>query len=119
MPIVTAYDTLGEEGVKHSMQQTNASAIYCDPHLLQQLIRPLSEVKSLKHIIYDTAGTAKQEHIDALKKARSDVTVISFEEHGGPSSTASRGSVLCHVHVWLHRCTKGCAIEAQERHCCK
>ncbi len=80
MPIVTAYDTLGEEGVKHSMLQTNATAIYCDPHLLSQLIKPVNEVKSLKHIIYDTSADAKQEHIDALKKERPDITVHSFEE---------------------------------------
>ncbi|KAF2094173.1 acetyl-CoA synthetase-like protein [Rhizodiscina lignyota] len=80
MAIVTAYDTLGEEGLKHSMLQTGVSAIYCDPHLLPKLINPLKEAKTLKHVIYDTAEEVKQEHIDALKKEHPEITVNSFDE---------------------------------------
>lgn len=80
MPIVTAYDTLGEEGLKHSMLQTHANAIYCDPHLLKTLINPLKEAKTLKRVIYDTADEIKQEQIDALKKEHPEITIHSFDE---------------------------------------
>ena len=53
MPIVTAYDTLGEEGLKHSLLQTNAKAIFLDPHLLTKLIAPLQDAKDIQHVIYN------------------------------------------------------------------
>jgi long-chain acyl-CoA synthetase len=80
MAIVTAYDTLGEEGLKHSMLQTHAKAIYLDPHLLTKLIKPLNEAKDIKFVIYNTDGEVKQEDIAKLKEAHSGLTVMSIEE---------------------------------------
>lgn len=80
MAIVTAYDTLGEEGLKHSMAQTHAKAIYLDPHLLTKLINPLKEVKDIKFAIYNTDGEVKQADIEKLKSAHPDLTVMSIEE---------------------------------------
>ena len=40
IPIVTAYDTLGESGLTHSLVQTESDAIFTDNQLLSQLIRP-------------------------------------------------------------------------------
>jgi long-chain acyl-CoA synthetase len=80
MAIVTAYDTLGEEGLKHSMLQTNATAIYLDPHLLTKLINPLKEAKAIKVVVYNTSEEVKQEDIAKLKEAHPELTVMSFEE---------------------------------------
>ena len=88
MPIVTAYDTLGEEGLKHSLQQTNAKAIFLDPHLLNKLINPLKEAKDIQHVIYndDDAPTSKAdpEKVAAdtkkLKDAHPHLTVVSFSD---------------------------------------
>jgi len=88
MPIVTAYDTLGEEGLKHSLQQTKAKAIFLDPHLLTKLIKPLNEAKEIQHVVYndDKAPTAQsdeatiQADIKKLKEAHSHLTVLSFSE---------------------------------------
>lgn len=80
MPIVTAYDSLGEDGLKHSMLQTGVKAVFCDPHLLPKLIRPMKEVTSLKHVIYGTDQDVKQADIDAIKQEHPDATVHSFEE---------------------------------------
>ena len=88
MPIVTAYDTLGEEGLKHSLQQTHAKAIFLDPHLLTKLINPLKEAKDIQHVVYndDDAPTSKADpdrvkaDISKLKEAHSHLTVISFSE---------------------------------------
>ena len=80
IPIATAYDTLGEEGVKHSLIQTHAKAIYCDPQLLLTLINPLREAKDVKHVIYNNDGEVKQENIDKLKKSFDYLTVHSFDE---------------------------------------
>ena len=88
MPIVTAYDTLGEEGLKHSLMQTNAKAIFLDPHLLTQLINPLKEAKDIEHVIYndDEAPTSKRDpklvesDIKKLKDAHPNLSVHSFSD---------------------------------------
>ncbi|KAF2091475.1 acetyl-CoA synthetase-like protein [Saccharata proteae CBS 121410] len=80
MPIVTAYDTLGEEGLKHSLQQTHAKAIFLDPHLLPKLNKPLESAKDIQHVIYNSEGEVKQEDIDNLKNAHPHLTIRSFEE---------------------------------------
>ena len=80
MAMCTAYDTLGEEGLTHSLVQTGSKAIYCEPQLLKTLLNPLKEAKEIKHVIYNTDGDAKQEDIDKLKKAFDYLTVMSIDE---------------------------------------
>jgi long-chain acyl-CoA synthetase len=80
MPIVTAYDTLGEEGLKHSLVATKAKAIFLDPHLLPTLIKPLQEATEIKYVIWNSQNEVKQENIDKLKKAHDRLTIMSFEE---------------------------------------
>ena len=80
MAIATAYDTLGEEGVKHSLIQTGAKAIYCDPQLLPTLVRPLEAATEVKTVIYNSDAEVKQENIDKLKSACDRLTIMSFEE---------------------------------------
>lgn len=80
MPIVTAYDTLGEEGLKHSLVATGAKAIFLDPHLLPVIVSPLKEAKEIKYVIWNSDNEVKQEHIDKLKKEYDYLTVLSFEE---------------------------------------
>lgn len=79
MPIATAYDTLGEEGLKHSLVQTKAKAIFCDPHLLKTLVNPLKDAKEIKFVIYNGDGEAK-ENVDKLKNTHDYLTILSFEE---------------------------------------
>jgi long-chain acyl-CoA synthetase len=80
MAIVTAYDTLGAEGLKHSLLQTNAKAIYLDPSLLSTLKSPLAEAKDIRHIIYNTDTAVSQKDIDDLKKEYDYLTILSFDE---------------------------------------
>jgi long-chain acyl-CoA synthetase len=80
MPIVTAYDTLGEDGLKHSLVATKAKAIFLDPHLLPTLINPLKEASDIKYVIWNNDNEVKQENIDKLKKAHEHLTIMSIEE---------------------------------------
>ena len=82
MAIATAYDTLGEDGLKHSLVQTGAKAIFCDPHLLKTLVNPLKAAKEIRYVIYNTQSEVKQEDIDKLKSAFDYLTILSFEELG-------------------------------------
>jgi long-chain acyl-CoA synthetase len=80
MPIVTAYDTLGEEGLKHSMVATGASAIFLDPHLLPTLINPLKTAESIRFVIYNTEHDVNASHIEKLKEAHPHLQILSFDE---------------------------------------
>lgn len=80
MPIVTAYDTLGEEGLKHSLVATEAKAIFLDPHLLPTLINPLKEATEIKYVIYNTEHEANPAHITRLLEAHPALTIISVDE---------------------------------------
>lgn len=80
MPIVTAYDTLGQSGLTHSLVQTESKAIFLDPHLLPQLMNPLKEATEIRYVIYNSEGTVEQDHIDALKSRFEKLRILSFDE---------------------------------------
>lgn len=80
MPIVTAYDTLGEEGLQHSLCQTHAKAIFLEPNLLPKLIKPLRHAEDIHFVIYNSATEVKPEDVENLKKEHSNLTVLSFDE---------------------------------------
>ncbi|KAA8650514.1 hypothetical protein EYZ11_003283 [Aspergillus tanneri] len=80
LPIVTAYDTLGEEGLKHSLVQTDSIAMFCDPVLISSLVNVLKDAKSIKHVIYSDAQEPKQEDLDQLKREYTYLNIMSFEE---------------------------------------
>lgn len=50
--VVTAYDTLGELGLTHSLVSTESNAIFTDNNLLKNLERPLQKATHVKYIIH-------------------------------------------------------------------
>jgi long-chain acyl-CoA synthetase len=80
MTIVTAYDTLGEEGLKHSMLQTKAKVMFTDAYLLPKLVNPFKEAKDVQVVVYSTKDKPEQKDIDALTSAHPHLKVISFDE---------------------------------------
>lgn len=50
--VVTAYDTLGELGLVHSLVSTESDAIFTDNVLLGNLVRPLQKATHIKYIIH-------------------------------------------------------------------
>lgn len=80
MPIVTAYDTLGEAGLKHSIVQTSSRAIFLDPALIGSLANVLSDAKSIQYVIYNTDQEFKKEDREKLQTDFPHLTILSFEE---------------------------------------
>ncbi|KAH6681132.1 long-chain-fatty-acid-CoA ligase [Plectosphaerella plurivora] len=80
MPIVTAYDTLGEEGLKYSMVATKAKAIFLDPHLLPTLVNVLHDAKDITHVVWNHQNQINPEHSELLKATHPHVSILSFEE---------------------------------------
>ncbi|SAM02880.1 hypothetical protein [Absidia glauca] len=52
MTIVTAYETLGEDGLLHSMNETEVEAIFTTVDLLPVVSRVASKCPSLKYVVY-------------------------------------------------------------------
>ena len=82
MPIVTAYDTLGEEGLRHSLVSTAAKAIFLEPHLLKTFINTLKEVKDIQYIIFNTDSEheIRDEDIEVLKTSHEHITVLRYDQ---------------------------------------
>lgn len=92
IPIVTAYDTLGEKGLIHSLKQTSSAAIYTDNQLLGKLINPLKVAEKIRYVIYYDNISAEdkrqggklyreaQEAVDKIKEVRPDIKLVSFDE---------------------------------------
>ena len=79
-PIVTAYDSLGEQGLRHSLVQTGSKAIFLDPNLLPTFTNALDEAKSIQYVIYNTVPEPKQADVDKLKSSYPNLKVVSFDE---------------------------------------
>ncbi|KAE8257679.1 hypothetical protein A4X13_0g2193 [Tilletia indica] len=60
----TAYDTLGEEGLKHSINEPEVVGIFTNAELLGTLGSVISDTPTLKYVIYD--GEAAQSDLDKL-----------------------------------------------------
>ena len=80
MPIVTAYDTLGEEAIKLSLAATQPKVVFFDPALIGTLSNTLKENKSVKTVVYNDEHVMKQEYVNELKKNHEDLQILSFEE---------------------------------------
>lgn len=80
MTIVTAYDTLGEAGLLHSMNETEVEAIYTVGDLLGTVGKIAAQCPSLKYIIY--SGEVKSDVLEKLKTstATQNQKVISLDE---------------------------------------
>ncbi|KAI8344331.1 hypothetical protein BC941DRAFT_408356 [Chlamydoabsidia padenii] len=52
MTIVTAYETLGEDGLLHSMNETEVEAIFTTADLMPVVSRVASQCPTLKYVIY-------------------------------------------------------------------
>lgn len=80
MPIVTAYDTLGEEGLRHSIIQTKSKAIFLDAGLLKTVGNCLKDAASIRFLIYNVDNEPKKADLDRLRSDYPDLKFLSFEE---------------------------------------
>jgi long-chain acyl-CoA synthetase len=67
-PIATAYDTLGEEGLTHSLSQPDCVGVFTNADLLPTLFKVLEKTPTIRLVVYD--GEAKAEVVDKIKGAR-------------------------------------------------
>lgn len=92
IPIVTAYDTLGQSGLIHSLVLTESNAIFTDNALLSTLLEPVQKSKHIRYIIHSEdinaddkrdGGKIYKEAADAkqkISKVRPDIKFYSYDE---------------------------------------
>ncbi|KAI0199861.1 acetyl-CoA synthetase-like protein [Astrocystis sublimbata] len=80
--IATAYDTLGADAVEYSLTQTEAKAMYTDPHLFKTASRPLRNAKHAKYLIYNdsTNMPVSDDELAEFKSSHPDLTILSFSD---------------------------------------
>nr|BBE10601.1 long-chain acyl-CoA synthetase [Rhodotorula toruloides] len=78
----TAYDSLGEEGLRHSINEPSAYGIFTNASLLSTLASVVSSTPSLRVVVYD--GKSDEIPSGALEKLKSSVPkgckVYTFDE---------------------------------------
>ncbi|KAG6853150.1 hypothetical protein C0991_006557 [Blastosporella zonata] len=75
--IATAYDTLGEDGLTHSLNEPDCIGIFTNAELLPTLHKVLARTPTVKYVIYD--GEAKPALVEQIRSIR-DVKVYTIEE---------------------------------------
>ena len=77
LTIVTAYAALGKDGLSHSLQQTEAKAIFTDSTLLKNLPNIIPST-NLSHVIYN--GTVDDQTVRTFAKIRQIKSFVSYSE---------------------------------------
>lgn len=92
LTVATAYDTLGESGLIHSINQTQSKLIFTDNALLEKLLVPVQKCESIKFIVHsenidkeDKRQNGKMyksayEAYEKIKELRPDIKIISMPE---------------------------------------
>jgi len=77
--VATAYDTLGEAGLTHSLNEPDAVGIFTNAELLSTLLKVLPNTPCVKYVIYD--GEVKPALLEQLRAVRPDeIRVFSVPE---------------------------------------
>ncbi|KAI0026092.1 hypothetical protein F4780DRAFT_718441 [Xylariomycetidae sp. FL0641] len=80
--LATAYDTLGSDAVEYSLTQTNAKAMYTDPHLFKTASGPLKNARDVKFLIYNdtTNMPISDDEMASFKFEHPQLTIISYSD---------------------------------------
>ncbi len=77
-PIATAYDTLGEDGLAHSLNEPNCVGLFSNAELLPTLLRVLARTPAVKYVVFD--GKPDQALIDNLHSVRDSIEIYSLDK---------------------------------------
>lgn len=78
VPICTAYDSLGPDGLTHSLNETEVRAMFTNADLIPTLTKVISKCQTVKLIVYD--GEPEQKVLDELKNVREGLKVVHIDE---------------------------------------
>src|SRR5271154_4635502 len=78
MPIVTAYATLGEEGLRLALTETNAKAVFLDSQLIPVLLSALQCTESVNLVIF--TGEPIDVDLEDFKNEHPHLTFIHYND---------------------------------------
>jgi long-chain acyl-CoA synthetase len=76
--IATAYDTLGESGLTHSLNEPECVGIFTNADLLPVLSRVLKNTPTVRLVVYD--GEPKASTLTDLRNIRESIQVVHIDE---------------------------------------
>ena len=76
--IATAYDTLGEEGLTHSLNEPESVGVFTNAELLPSLLRVLPKTPTVKIVVYD--GKPETSVLDNIRAVRDTIKLMSVDE---------------------------------------
>ncbi|PCH43221.1 acetyl-CoA synthetase-like protein [Wolfiporia cocos MD-104 SS10] len=77
-PIATAYETLGEAGLQHALNEPECVAIFTNADLLKVVANVAGNVPTLRVVIHD--GTADAALVEKIRGVRENMTVLTLNE---------------------------------------
>ena len=78
VPISTAYDSLGPEGLTHALNETEVRSMFTNGDLLGTLAKIISKCETVRLIVYD--GKADEKVKAEIEKTREGLKVIHLDE---------------------------------------
>ncbi|KAG5654015.1 hypothetical protein H0H81_008325 [Sphagnurus paluster] len=76
--IATAYDTLGESGLTHSLNEPDCIGLFTNADLLKTVSKVLPNTPNVKYIVYD--GEPSPELLASIRDTRTEIQVFSISE---------------------------------------
>lgn len=77
-PICTAYDSLGPEGLVHSLNETEVRSMFTNAELLGTLAKVIGKAPTVRLVVYD--GKADEAVLDKIRAVRPDLKVVDLAE---------------------------------------
>jgi long-chain acyl-CoA synthetase len=78
VPICTAYDSLGPDGLTHSLNETEVKSMFTNADLLPTLTKVIAKCPTVKLVVYD--GEPEQKQLDELLAVREGIKAVHIDE---------------------------------------
>ncbi|KAL7422005.1 long-chain fatty acid-CoA ligase [Cryptotrichosporon argae] len=78
VPICTAYDSLGPDGLAHSLNETEVKGMFTNADLLGTLEKVIAKAPTVRLIVYD--GKADAAVVDKIANSRENLKVVHLDE---------------------------------------
>lgn len=78
VPICTAYDSLGPDGLTHSLNETEVRSMFTNADLIPTLTKIISKCPTVKLVVYD--GKAEDGVVAKLEAAKEGLKVVHLDE---------------------------------------
>ncbi|GMK57871.1 hypothetical protein CspeluHIS016_0407050 [Cutaneotrichosporon spelunceum] len=92
VPICTAYDSLGPEGLAHSLNETEVRAMFTNSDLLGTLSKIIGKCPTLRLVVYD-GKQPDEATIQKFKALRDDIALIHMDEVRAKGKAAPKEAI--------------------------